>query len=306
MTVLPDQKLSVGELFVSLAAGLMFFLLPNDAKNQFNSPVVSESFVMLMCFVITATLYLIIKRFEAIGAAMLCYSVLVLSSMVFGIINGIFSKTKDYWPSISEYNLVCMFVLWIIPFFFTISIRLLSTGNYDTNKRRRGFSRFLILSMRALLIIYGLSILFKIILPYKPKLSGEREIDFIIFNRIGECITNIHENGTRYILWHSFIFVPLTFYLLILVPQISWWHLLIISFSCGFALEILQYSLNTGSACIDDIIMYIIGAMIGVLLKHLIDSVRSVLTFGEDKCMLSYNYTPLKKKSKLAEPIIEE
>ena len=34
MNVLPSQKLSISHLFLSLAAGLMFFLLPNDAKNQ--------------------------------------------------------------------------------------------------------------------------------------------------------------------------------------------------------------------------------------------------------------------------------
>ena len=37
MSFLPMQKLTIGELFVSIAAGLMLFLLPNDAKNRARS-----------------------------------------------------------------------------------------------------------------------------------------------------------------------------------------------------------------------------------------------------------------------------
>ncbi|MGN0469790.1 MAG: VanZ family protein [Acutalibacteraceae bacterium] len=297
MTVLPSQKLTIGELFVSLAAGLMFFLLPNDAKNQFDSIIASECFVLLICFVITIVLFIIIKRFEAVGAAMLTYAVLTLVNIVFSTITGIFSNTKDYWPNVSEYSMVCMFIMWVIPFFFMTITRLIQSGKYDNNETRMGFSRFILLSMRALLILYGIVLILKMIIPYKPRTESPRELDFMIFSRIGDCIKNIHQDGTKYILWHSFILAPLTFYLLVLIPKIKWWHLLIISGTFGLTVEALQYLLNTGAACLDDIIMYIVGAVIGILLKHLIDSVRSVLTSGKDDCMLSYSYTPIKRKT---------
>ncbi|MDD6490336.1 MAG: VanZ family protein [Clostridia bacterium] len=304
MTVLPSQKLTIGELFVSLAAGLMFFLLPNDAKNQFDSIIISECFVMLICSVITLVLFIIIKRFEAVGVAMLTYAVLTLVNIVFSIITGIFSNTKDYWPTVSEYNIVCMFIIWVIPFFFMTITRLLQGGQYDNNERRMGFSRFILLSMRALLILYGLVIIFMMIIPYKPRTESPREIDFMIFSRIGDCIKNIHEDGTKYILWHNFILAPLTFYLLVLIPKIKFWHLLIISGTFALTIEALQYLLNTGTACLDDIIMYIVGAIIGIMLKHLIDSVRSVLTSGKDDCMLSYSYTPIKRKTDTSAAVI--
>ena len=304
MTVLPSQKLTIGELFVSLAAGLMFFLLPNDAKNQFDSIIASECFVLLICSVITIVLFIIIKRFEAVGAAMLKFAVLTISTDLISIITGIFSNTKDYWPTISEYNIVCMFIMWVIPFLFMTMTRLLQGGKYDNNERRMGFSRFLLLSMRALLILYGLVIIFMMIIPYKPRTESPREIDFMIFNRIGDCIKNIHEDGTKYILWHNFILAPLTFYLLVLVPKIKLWHLLIISGTFALTIESLQYLLNTGTACLDDIIMYIVGAVIGIMLKHLIDSVRSVLTSGKDDCMLSYSYTPIKRKTDTSAAVI--
>ena len=297
MTVLPSQKLTIGELFVSLAAGLMFFLLPNDSKNQFDSIIASECFVLLICFTITVVLFVIIKRFEAVGAAMLTYSVLTLINILFTTITDIFSKTKDYWLSVSEYNIFCMFIMWVIPFFFMTIIRLLQSGIYDNNESRMGFSRFLWFSMKALLILYFIIIILKMIIPYKPHTESPREIDFVLFNRITECIKNVHQDGTKYIMWHSFILAPLTFYLLILIPKIRWWHLLIISTTFSITIEALQYLLNTGTACLDDIIMYTVGAVIGILLKHLIDSVRSVLTSGKDDCMLSYSYKPIKQKT---------
>ena len=305
MTVLPSQKLTIGELFVSLAAGLMFFLLPNDAKNQFDSIIASECFVLLICSVITIVLYSIIKRFEAVGAALMTYAVLTFVNIVFSTLTGIFSN-KDYWPTVSEYNIVCMFIMWVIPFFLMTISRLLQGGKYDTNERRMGFSRFLLLSMRALLILYAIVIIFKMIIPYNPPTESPRDIDFMIFSRIGDCITNEHQDGTKYILWHNFILAPLTFYLLVLIPDIKFWHLLVISVTFGVTIEVLQYLLNTGTACLDDIIMYLVGAVIGILLKYLIDSIRSVLTSGKDNCMLSYIYTPIKQKTDSSAAIIIE
>ena len=74
MTVLPAQKLSVEEMVASLAAGLMLFLLPNDALNQFESDGACYSFIFIVTFVIVLMLYTIIKRYEAVGTALMTMS----------------------------------------------------------------------------------------------------------------------------------------------------------------------------------------------------------------------------------------
>ena len=296
MTVLPNQKLTIGELFVSLAAGLMFFLLPNDARNQFESPI-SECYIAVISIVITLVLYFIIKRFESLGAAMLTTSVLILTNLVVNIAEGIFSQAEDYWPTVTEYNIISMFIVWFIPFFCMTASRLIMSGSRDNNDNRMGFSRFLMFSMRALLILYAIVIIFKLILPYKPNPDLPREIEFGLFSRISDCMLNIHDGGIKYILWHSLILVPMSFYLLILIPKISWWQILIIALAFGLTIEVLQYSFNTGIACTDDILMYIVGAVIGILLKHLIDKARSILTSGQDDCMLSLDYSSIKRKN---------
>lgn len=295
MTVLPSQKLSIGQLFISFAAGLMLFLLPNDLKNQFEPPV-SEYCILFFTLIITLTLYFFLKRFEAVGVAILTAAVLIGINVIFNIINGIIFNSDNYWPTLTEYNIISMFFIWIVPFFCMTSLRILIPENSDTEDRCMGYARFLYFSMRALLILYSIVIIFIMIIPYKPNTDMPREIDFTFFSRIGDCISNIHEDGIKYILWHAFILLPMSFYLLVLIPKISWWQILIIAVALGFTIEVLQYSFNTGTACIDDILMYIIGAAAGILIKHSIDKVRSVLTFGQDECMLSLNYHSSKKK----------
>ena len=62
MNVLPSQKLSIGQYFISIAAGLMLFLIPNDALNQFDTDPLREGFIFIISLTITAVLFFIIKR----------------------------------------------------------------------------------------------------------------------------------------------------------------------------------------------------------------------------------------------------
>ena len=293
MSVLPGQKLTIGELYVSMAVGLILFLLPNDIKNQFGTTPVSVILVTLAALVISSALYITIRRFEAIGAAILTKSIITVISFLFSILNGILSKTNDYWPSISDYQLITMFILWTVPFLLAVLLRLFTVGKRDTNDLRLGFSRFLSLSLRALLFIYILVLVFKQIMPNKPDVVASRMIYYMPFVKISDCINGVDGSSFAYIIWHCLILLPLTFSLLILNPHIRWWYMLLISFAAGLAIEILQFSLNTGVVYTDDIIMYLVGGVLGIFLKRLIDKIRSVVTAGEETTMLSLDYTQI-------------
>ena len=154
MSVLPSQKLSIGELWLSMAVGLILFLVPGDIKNQIDSNVFSEGLVFLTAFVITVVFLIIIKRFEAIGAALLTNSVITVSSFLIGIVNSIISGSPNYWPSISNYQLITMFILWTVPFFLMVFARILLNSSKESEEFCAGFSRFLSLSLRALMLIY--------------------------------------------------------------------------------------------------------------------------------------------------------
>lgn len=293
MSVLPSQKLTIGELYVSMAVGLILFLLPNDIKNQFGTNAVSILMVAVLSTIITSVFFLTIKRFEAIGAAILTKSVITVISFGFSVVNGMSSKINDYWPAISDYQLITMFVLWTVPFLISLLVRLFTVGKRDTNDFRIGFTRFLTLSLRALMIIYILVVIFKQIMPNKPNVVTARTIYYIPFVKISDCINGVAGSTITYLIWNSLILMPLTFSLLILNPKMKWWYILIVAFAFGLTIEILQFSLNTATVYTDDMIMYITGGIFGMLLKWGIDKIRFLITAGEEPNMLSLDYTPV-------------
>ncbi len=305
MNVLPSQKLTISQVFLGLAAGLMLFLLPNDAKNQISSEGLCEAFILLISLVIAAVLLFITKRYESVGLAILTMSCLMALSIILEIIMGFIELPSTYWPDLNQYRIVSMFLLWFVPFICCMTVRLLSTGNGDNNDTRRGFAVFMSISMKALLIIYILVIVFKLILPDKPS-QENRHIEWMIFKRITDCINGTHENGAAYILWHCIVLAPLSFYLSVLVPKFRLWQIAIIAACFGLATEAMQFIFNTGAACTDDILMMIIGSMSGLFFKKLIDKLRCVITKGEDTEMLSYEYNHMNTKPKGEAQVLTE
>ena len=295
MSVLPSQKLTIGELYVSMAVGLIMFLLPNDMKNQFGTSPMSMVFVGVMSFFIVGVLYLAIKRYEAIGAAMLTQSVITVFSFAFSVLNNVISGTNDYWPTISDYQLINMFVLWTVPFMLMVIIRTFTVGKYDTGHNRLRFARFLSLSLRALMIIYILVLVFKQIMPHRPDMINSRSIYYMPLTKIKDCIYGTNGGSTAYLIWHCLILAPFTFSLLILNSKLRWYNILIINLATGLTIEILQFSLNTGIVYTDDFIMYTFSGFAGMILKLLIDKIRYFVTRKEEKNMMSLDYTPIVK-----------
>ncbi len=308
MNVLPSQKLSIGQYFISIAAGLMLFLIPNDALNQFDTDPLREGFIFIISLTITAVLFFIIKRYEAIGIALMTMSSMTALNLCINIIKEFVTNNSEtnYYPEISDYSIVSMFFLWVVPFIFAVVMRLLSSGIGDNNEKRRSFVRFMTLSMKAFLIIYILVVIFKLIIPAQAAEQEDRQIEWMIFSRISDCLNGTHEHGKAYIVWHCIIFAPIAFFLTVLVPKFKIWHIAIFAAAAGIAVEAMQYILNTAAACTDDILMYIVGALFGFLLKHGIDFIRFFLTHGQDPCMLSFEYTPIPHKHKGEAQVLTE
>lgn len=303
MSVLPGQKLTIGELFVSMAMGLILYLLPGDLRNQTNSLYLSEALVFLSAFVITAVFFLIIKRYEAVGAMLITDSVITAGAFAFGIVRGAITGGGEYWPALSEYQLVTISILWAVPFFMTVLIRLFSHDARDTNETRMAFVRFLSLGVTALMILYIMVVVFRQIIPASPNLSPERSIYYVPFQRIVECFEHAGEWGMGYLMWNAFIVTPLTFSLMILCPKIKLWHILFVSFAFGLTIEIFQFAFNTGTVFVDDMLLYVLGGLVGFLLKRAIDYLRSLFTVGQDNTMMSLDYTPLEGRP---QSVIEE
>ncbi len=305
MNVLPAQKLSIGQFYLSLAAGLMFFLLPNDARNQIVGDGFREAYIVLIALVITVVLFIITKRYEAVGVSLITMAVLNSFFLLAEIVIGFSSDLSDYWPDLSQYRIVSICLLCFVPFMFCVVVRLLAQGSRDNNESRRDFAAFMASSMKALLVFYVLIFIFKLLMPIRPS-NDNRELIWMPLYRIISCFDGTYENGIIYILWHCIVLAPLSFYLSVLVPKFRVWQIAIIAATLGAGVEIMQFILNTASACIDDIIMLMIGAMLGHFVKQAIDKLRSIMTDGEDTYMLSFDYKHKRIKPKGEAQVLTE
>ncbi len=306
MTILPGQKLTISEFLVAFAVGLMLFLLPNDAKNQFESEAVCESYVFIMSFIIVSIMLFIIKRYEAVGTSLFFMAVFEVISIIFGTINGISAKGTEYWPKLNEYNIITLFILWVTPFIIVVVLRMLTRTSRDSNDKRRSFTRFMVLSMRGLMLIYGIVFIMRLLFPQRPDILSERTMEIIPFERIVHCFDGSMSGGMIYFIWNCIILSPLSFYLAVLTPKFRPIHAVIIAVPLGFAIEALQFLLNTAVICFDDVLMYCIGALWGVGLKYGIDFVHSLITSGRDPNFLSFEYVPVPRKTTHSPQIVEE
>lgn len=290
MNFLKGKKLPTGHFFLALGVGLMFFLLPNEAKVQCAQPY-CELYVLSVSIVISVVLLMIVKKYEAMGVSMLTASSLLVARFIFELFGALFSaNSKPLSEELTLYDMISWVVIWFVPFVITVTVKLFAVALWNTKEKREGFSRFLFLSGTALFIIYFMIIFCKIIFPFNGALDGSRSFVLVPFMRIIDCITGAHSTGIFYILWHCIILIPIGFFLPVYIKKVNIISVTLVGVGTGVFIELCQLILNTGSICFDDILMYTLGAIIGYSLKLLIEKTRSVLTLGHDKNMLDIQY----------------
>ena len=290
MNFLKGKKLPIGHFFLALAAGLMLFLLPTEAKVQCEQQF-WLLYVLSVSVTITVVLLLIVKKYEVMGVALITATSLLAIRFVFeSIASTMNGNLKPLGEELTLYDMISWVLIWFVPFAITTSIKLFAVASWNTREKRYGFSKFLFLSSMALLIIYVMIVFCKDILPFNGDFSGDRQVVAVPFMRIVKCLTGEHTTGIFYILWHCILFIPIGFFLPIFISRIRLVPIILIGIAGGAFLELCQLVLNAGSVCLDDIMMYTIGAMLGYGLKLLIEKTRSVLTLGHDANMLKLYY----------------
>lgn len=287
MKVLSGKRLTIGQLFLSLAAGLMLFLVPNEAKMNAEPPLL-ELYVIAISTVISLSLILIVKNYKAMGTAIVTAMVLSTCSYIFKMVGNLITG-GEIEPSkvLSNFEIVSWVIIWFVPFVITLIIKMFSFSLWNTREKIQEFSGFLFLSALAFSILYISILLSLIVIPYKGDMNSSRSLILMPLGRIQECFRDFNENGIYYLLWHSAVFLPIGFFLPMFTKKINLLKIIIISAVTGIVIECLQYILNTGTVGTDDVILGIASAVIGYGLYLLINKTRSVLTLNTDKRMLT-------------------
>lgn len=120
MKVKAPPRMSSIQWFVSIAAGLAMFLLPQDAQSYF-SDVYRQIFVAVVAFGIALVLLLLFKLYEPIGVAML--SSMFLTVITFAIRIGIRiyegPSMEDFTMAVNVYDGVSWGMVWALALLFS-------------------------------------------------------------------------------------------------------------------------------------------------------------------------------------------
>ncbi len=143
MKVKAPPRMSSIQWFVSIAAGLAMFLLPQDAQSYF-SDVYRQIFVAVVAFGIALVLLLLFKLYEPIGVAML--SSMFLTVITFAIRIGIRiyegPSMEDFTMAVNVYDGVSWGMVWSMPLLCCFLMRIFAQGNWSEPEAKRDFCCF--------------------------------------------------------------------------------------------------------------------------------------------------------------------
>ncbi len=279
-------RMSTIQWFVSIAAGLAMFLLPQDAQSYF-SDVYRQLYVAVVAFGIAFILLLLFKQYEPIGVAML--SSMFFTVVMFAIRIGIRiyegSGPENFTMAVNVYDGLSWGLVWSMPLLCCFLMRIFAQENWNEPEAKRDFCYFF---QKASVAsgCYLLILLLAVFLYFRPmNLSGMRQLSLIPFAQISRYIQVFQEgnpDGMKLFFSDVIFFIPIGFFLSALTPAWKVWKRLLVPLILVVAIEAFQYALNTGVADIDDVICSMAGFGLGCFVKFLLDRIRRGVTKGKE------------------------
>ena len=281
---LKNLNITTSKLLTSLVGGLALFLVPQDAKNIVDG-MFRELYVAGIATLVVVLLFLIFKSYETIGISLIIVMVMTAINYTFNNISqNLNSKFSIY---LDDYDGICFFLVWLIPFLICLVIRLFSFGTYNSDFFKKEFRSFMNLSTIAFIIYYIILLLAYFLFPRPVDFFSKREINLIFLPSNNNFISIMNIQINEYI--KSFLFfIPLGFYVYIYKRDLPLWRKLILSLSAGIFIESFQFVFNTTTLSLWDIIFYILGFFVGGAIKNLLDVTRNLVTKGEEKTIFNF------------------
>lgn len=286
MKVKAPPRLSSVQWFVSIAAGVAMFLMPQDAQSYF-SDIYRQICVALVAFGIALVLLLLFKLYEPIGVAMMSSMFLTVGN--FGIRIGIRiyegPALENFTMAVNVYDGLSWGLVWAMPLLCCFLMRLFAQGKWSEPEAKRDFCRFF---QKASVAsgCYLLILLLAVFLYFRPmNFNGLRHMNFMPFAQISYYIQALREgnpDGMKLFFSDAVFFIPIGFFLFALTPTWKIWKKLLAAVIFMAAIEGVQYALNTGVADIDDVICYMVGFGLGGLIKIIFDWIRKKVTKGKE------------------------
>lgn len=284
MRIIKNLNLTTSQFIASLIGGLALFLVPQDAKNMFNGGIFREFYVAGIAVLVVVLLFLIFKSYETIGISLLVVMTLIVAN--YTISNIMLNIYEPFQFHLDYYDSVCFFLIWMIPFLSCIIIRLFSFDSYDSDLFKEEFKNFMNLSTIAFAIYYIILLLAYFLFDGSVDLFSERDVNLILFS--SNVNSNLESFQIKEYIKCFIYFIPLGFLVHIYKNKTSFWKRVLIAVCFGIFIELVQFSLNTATVSLWDVIFYTLGFIVGGSIKKLLDIIRRTITRGEESTIFDF------------------
>ena len=254
-----------------------------------------EQWLLNLFFVMTACVasVALTKSFVPMAKVIVSFMAILLV-VVFGESTLEFFQQKELISSLNNDTIILSGLVWMGPFFVYTGIRLLSVSP-QREALRRTYRRYFKITSRcfyAMYSVYFLSVFLfnRLIAGYSNPYTPERDYNLIPFRTV-QRFTNILGNRMAFdnLVGNVLFFLPLGFFFLILWPKKKWYHGLLVGACISLFIEITQFIFNLGTADIDDLLLNVLGMMLGFLIKKLLDWIRLKRTHGQEASIFPTN-----------------
>lgn len=278
-----ELKLNAVQILFSIAAGIILFLLPQDASRMIHASL-RIPYVVFICIVVTVFLLIIFKSYKMISVSLFVAMNLIILRYIFSVISMLIENISSGAPfsmSISYYDGLCWGLIWFIPFLICTSARLFSASYWYTSSKRNQFNVFFNISAKTFFVYYIILLFACFILARPIDLFGQRQYNIIPFLTMLNMFSDT-KSMIMHFTGNLFFFMPFGFYLSIYRQDMSLGKKILISLIVSVTIELLQLALNTGKADINDIILNQVGFFFGCMTKLVMDKLRASITGQEE------------------------
>ena len=276
------KEVNPAQLLISIAGGLILFLVPNDTNMVLPDPfnIFAVAFISLITCI---AIFFIFKDYRLVGISLLTCTIFVMIDFIINNAETLVQTINDKRPFLmtgDKYNDLCAVATWAVPFVVCIIIRIFAIAKFDTPEKRNYFSLFIYFSFICFLI-YFIIISFRYFIFINPvDIFGTRSFSIIPFNNISPYQSE--QSAFFHYISAFCLFIPMGFYTSIYNKKAGIIKSIAIYAICAAGIELIKLIFNTGLINLDLIIIAIIGGIVGMLLKILINKSRAFIILNEE------------------------
>ena len=283
------KDLHAVHLLIALAAGLILYLAPNDAKSIFLSIMLRELFVFIVAFITTVVILMMFKDYRVVGLAVAIFTILACFDIIVYNINLIFQNInlkQAFFLSMDTYDTVCFMISCFVPFAICLIVRVFSIAKWDIKNRRKQFKPFFYLCTISFLAYYILIYSIYFVFPKPVDLFSSREFSLIPFQNVNSYWPNY--GAAAYIFANIAFFIPAGFFVSVYKQNLGFKKEAVIALTLAVSTELLQLIFNTACVNFEDAILCFMGFMLGTTIRFLIAKCRNYIIQSSDDDIFAF------------------